>query len=216
MIALAPFLNKGIERCKDKELLLLTLIWGCTVSVFPTFFPVFPWSQDDSNIGEFILLYLIVGCIKRIKKRPRTIVWLLIWAVCAAGLTGSAIVLHRFVPAHETFFYRYNSAVVIVEALAVFMSFLSLEIKNARIQEATLWIQGSSLIVYELHMHPLFKEKYTEWKIFNYVSTDSFGVYIMQILLTVFGIFIIGTLFGKPVCYVSEKICRWAKCTRKK
>lgn len=183
----------------------MTVVWGFVIAVFPIFLPMFPWNQDDSNIGEFILLYLIVGCIKRTGGKLGRLLWLIIWSICVAGLAGSAIVLHKLMPKYEMFFYRYNSVIVIVEAVAVFMLFLTFEVKNDKIREAVQWAQGSSLVVYLLHMHPLFKDEYTKWRIFNYININSFWIYSVQVLMTVLVIFVAGTLIGKVVCRVADR-----------
>lgn len=203
---LAPFLNKGMKQCSDRELLILTTVWGCTISVFSTFLPFFPWSQNDSNIGEFILLYLITGCIKRWNGYGKRIKWVVIWGLSVLALSSSALILHFVAPDHEMFFYRYNSVFVISEAVAVFVLFLPIKVIHEKVQRIIIWVQKGSLAVYLIHMHPLFKEKYTEWKIFDFIKDKNPGIYVAYILITCLFIFGSGTLIGRVISYGGKKI----------
>ena len=67
LVVLSPFLNIGIKALKTKELVIATVVYGCAVSVLPTILPVFPWYQDESEMANFILLYLMAACVKRIE-----------------------------------------------------------------------------------------------------------------------------------------------------
>lgn len=209
LMLMSPFLNRGIERSSDRELLVITFVWGCVISVFPTFLPVFPWRQDNSNIGLFILLYLITGCIRRQKRIYQCTLWVILWILSLIVLSLSAIILHYVVTEYEMFFYSYNGVFVIVEAVALFMIFSSKSITNPLLGKVLKYISESSLAVYLIHMHPLIKEHYTEWGVLRYINVNSPVLYAIQILATCFLIFIIGIMIGKPIFYISGVLSKW-------
>ncbi len=223
LVMLSPFLNKGMKCLSDKELITVTVIFGCAVSVFPTLLPMFPWYQDESEMANFILLYLIIGCIKRLRssKGNATLIknkifviiqrkpfWIIMWVLSVLLLGASAFVLHRIAPAYEMYFYKYNGILVMLEAIAVFMVFLDADIYAEGIRNCITWVAGSSLVVYLVHMHPLFKSRYKEWGLFEFVSINSPAIYVMQICLTVLFVFAIGTVTGKVVDFLALPMSR--------
>lgn len=226
LVMLSPFINKGIKMLKARELITLTIIYGSATCVLPTFLPMFPWYQDVSEMANFLLLYLVTACVKRIERnqaesdslcltegmnkgvliQKKRTVWIVLWIMCVAVLTASAIVIHRISQVHEMYFYAYNGTFVMLEALAAFMAFKDIRIDSKGVSKTITWIQGSSLVVYLLHMHPLFKERYTEWGWFKYVNVNSPGIYVLQIGLTVIVLFGLGTIIGKIFIMISNRI----------
>ncbi len=225
LVMLSPFLNKGIKALRMQELFTVTIIFGCAVCVLPTLLSMFPWYQDESEMANFILLYLMTACIKKVDREltdrnginlsdrqsnivkilGKKAIWIVIWGLCVAALTGSAVILHHISKSHEMYFYAYNGVFVVLEALSVFMVFKHINIENEALGRTLMWIQGSSLFVYLLHMHPLFKDKYIQWGWFGYVNVKSPGIYAVQICLTVLLLFIVGTACGKAAIILSDK-----------
>ena len=210
LIILAPYLNRLIDMHDTKELLFITVICGCIISIFPTLLPFFPWNQDNSNIGQFILLYFIAASIKRMQENNnggivhRKWIWFLTWILNTIILILSATVIHIIRPEHELYFYRYNSPFVILEAVALFIIFVNIDIKSRFIRKTIEWVQRSSLVVYMIHMHPLFKVKYDEWRLLQYINVRLLRVYVVQIVLTAFIVFAIGTIGGWVICKVAK------------
>ncbi len=219
LILLSPLLNKGMSGLKTNKLLEITLVYGCATCIFPTFFPMFPWYQDVSQMANLLLLYLMTGCVKRVHNdiENNTLnmhnyhitqilnnltskkIWFTIWIICIISLTGSAILLHTLNPQHESYLYTYNSPFVMLEALSLFIVFKDIHIKKMSIGKAITWLQSSSLMVYLLHMHPIYKTKYVSWNLFRYFSINSPIIYLIQFFLTIIVLFMLGTIIGKIV-----------------
>ncbi len=229
LVMLAPFINKGLSMFSPKEMFCVTAIFGCIVCVFPTVFPVFPWYQDESEMANFILLYLIAGCIKKSKEGilsdavdknhenrlgnkmkegwvKRRAIWVVIWLISAIVLFMSAMILHQISPNYEMYFYKYNSIFVVMEAVSIFMVFSCIETQNSRKKDLIVWFSGSSLVVYLVHMHPLFKNQYTEWELLKYVNINSPILYLFQICVTVLIVFVILALMGKAVNQIARLV----------
>lgn len=213
LILLSPFLNYGIEKCNDVVLRRITLLSGAVISIFPTFLPIFPWHQDYSNIGLFVLLYLITAMIKRNQSKFKNKIWRFTWVIPGILLTISAVTIHvlkrniPFLEGRELELYEYNSVFVILEAILIFIAFLGM--RNMRkMEKVFIWISSGSLVVYLIHMHPVVKEQYTKWKVFKYINIQNSGIYLIQMLSTCLLIFVMGTLAGRLVCRISDSMVK--------
>ena len=211
LVMLSPFINSLIDSISHKELLCLTMIFGSAVCICPTFLPFFPWNQDTSQIANFILLYLLVGCIKKHDtQKIKKILWVVLWMLCVVILTGSAMIFHDILPSYEMYFYSYNSVFVMLEAICIVMIFKDINYINVAIRDLASWVSGSSLVVYLIHMHPLFKSRYTGWGLFKFVNISSPVEYFFQVCSIVFGVFIIGTIAGKIIDIIVKLLSKAA------
>lgn len=212
LMLISPAINAAIGKLDDLHLVFTTWICGIVISVFPTFLPIFPWNQNYSNIGLFILMYLITACIKRNKCRISARCGGIFWGISFLILCMSGIVIHNAslkiseLSGYEMYFYKYNSIFVILEAVFLFVIFLQLPTINSRHGNIITRISENSLIVYLIHMHPIVKEQYTEWKVLGFIDTNNFEIYTIQIILTCLLIFISGIIVGESVRSIAERL----------
>lgn len=111
---------------------------------------------------------------------------------------GISIVIGR-----EMFLYQYCSPLVILEAVGIFICFLGNETYCKSLFLKTLG--SASLVVYLIHMHPIFKQYYVEWGVLEWINVTNWFVYIMQLALVVIVVFMAGVVVSIPLIWLSAK-----------
>lgn len=200
---LAPFISNILEKAdlrRKKALLTFMLV---LTTVLP-FISVASW--DRSNLLLFILLYLVADYMKHYKeylqKRPSC--FLPVWIVLVLLLTASGISIsllstkYTALSGKELVLYQYCSPFVVFEAIALFGFFITRkEGKRRSFPRLLSWICSSSLIIYLLHMHPIFKEVYTRYGLLQYINVNNPLLYLGQVIITAIIILAGATLIGQ-------------------
>lgn len=215
LLIIAPLLKNAIKDMNDVALKRYTFFLFIINSVMCFLFRTFAWDQDYSNIGLFICLFFLCALIKRnIEKISRS------GAICILFLSiilmvASYITMKEFGTAgltvfegKEEFFYSYNCPIVIIQACSIFIVFLK---GKYRTFKGLSTITGASLVVYLIHMHPIFKQQYINYNLLKWMSTKNSLIYVCQVLLLTLLIYLLGILLSFPVLFISrkmtEKIC---------
>lgn len=126
--------------------------------------------------------------------------YILAYMLLAFSAVGINLISNKisFLSGKEMFLFNYQSPLVIVEGLFLFCLFLSLE-KNkekAKIPTKLLaMITKSSLMVYMLHMHPVWKNIYVKYRVLEYVQCDNF-LYFAYILVSALLLLVLITILA--------------------
>ncbi len=88
-----------------------------------------------------------------------------------------------------------------MEAIGLFKIYSEKEITiiNGVIKKLLFTVANASLIVYLVHMHPIFKINYVKWGGLSGIDVNNILVFIFELLLIVIIIFISGIICSIPV-----------------
>lgn len=206
-----PLLNKVIESINMRNLKYLITILFVLISIFPTFFSVFDWTQDYSNIGLFVFLYFTVGYIKKCETNEIKIRggWQ-IWSISFLLLFSSWLVIYllsfkySLFAGREMILYQYCSPLVISEAIGLFLLFLRMRRTHRKKHLGVL--ANSSLVVYLIHMHPIIKNYYIQWNILGWVNVSNPLIMMVQIATVVVLVYCVGVVVSIPFNRLSNYI----------
>lgn len=139
---LIPYINpfiKSLSKENYKKLIIIMIIF---FSIWPTFLTGTTVRDEGYGIINFILLYLIIGYIKRFinldKIESSKIILLYLLSLIAIFIFG-------FISLRA---WMYNSIFVIINSIALFLIFTKINIKNNFIVK---YISGFSLSTYIIH-----------------------------------------------------------------
>ena len=185
---LAPFLNKGIEEIKKKDLLILLLgllFFDCCSGFI---FGAYP--KNGYTIFHFITLYVLAGYIRKYVpniKKPFLcfiILSLIIFSICIFLLD-----IEKYPKIWKTF--SYNNPLLMLSAVMIFFTFKNISIQSKFINTISCCVFG----VYLLHDHPIINKLLI--KTVSQVKTDYMQNEVLLaiiIIAIIIGIFIIGTI----------------------
>lgn len=127
-----------------------------------------------------------------------------IWIALVLALTASGISISLLSPKYtalsgkELVLYQYCSPIVVFEAISLFGFFITKKDEERRsIPRLLSWICSLSLIIYLLHMHPIFKEVYTRYGLLLYINVNNPLLYLGQVIITAVFILAGATLIGQ-------------------
>lgn len=193
-----PYLNKFIESLSQSRHFKLIIILTFLFSVWPTII----FFEDSLNIVNgysllwFIFLYFTGSYIRKYYETSyKPLKYFLLYV-----LIGSLVPLSRFLIALITknligeiagsgFFYRYNSILVLISSLSLFIAFLNIEIKSKYLNKIILDLSPLTLAVYIIHTNPYLKE-YIWLKIGLYKIVDEVYLIINIILAVILVYFV--------------------------
>lgn len=130
-----------------------------------------------------------------------------LWIISAICLVGTWLALHilgnlgiSICGDKEMFFYQYGSPFVIMEAIGLFKIYSEKKIIiNGVIRKLIFITANSSLIVYLVHMHPVFKLNYVKWGYFSTIDVNKPLIFIFNMLLIIITVFTSGIICSIPV-----------------
>lgn len=67
-------------------------------------------------------------------------------------------------------------------------------------------IVNASLVIYLVHMHPVFKNRYVEMGVFSWVNVNDVWLYVIESIVCILIIFIVGILVSIPITTISKSI----------
>jgi surface polysaccharide O-acyltransferase-like enzyme len=209
LLLLSPYLNIIINYTNNKQIVILMIILIFITTILP-YISTSDWIS--SNLLLFVELYIISGYIIRIEDKLKKLhnIYFIIWALATSILAASGIIIYRlsniihFLNGKEMFLFKYSSILVHVEGISLFLFFLT---KNSKKPISILGqiISKTSLFIYLIHMHPVFKEIYTKYCLLSYIKVNEF-TYLIFILITSICILLIGAVIGCCFSQFSSKL----------
>ena len=219
LMLLMPFLlilNTKLELRAQTNLLIILII----VFFFcPSLFTIVGWKGD--YVSYFIVLFLVAGYASKCKRFFSIRVGLVLWFVSTVLLILSpfaiSILGHRIkmFQGREGILYHYNSILVLGESVGLFMVFGGKQNgKRTRLCGALRHVASSSLLIYLLHMHPIFKNRYVLLFKDNGLLSfwdKSFGIiYCLQVMgmsLLLCGLgLVLSAIIKKPLKVIIESV----------
>jgi len=132
---LLPFINAGIKELTQKQLeriIIALLFFAMTSGMLGHFFV-----QDGYSALWLVVMYLIGAYskitafdVKRISNRQLTVICIVMTLISLLG----EIVSIEFI-GHSDVWLVYNSPMVVIESVAIFMLFTRVEVRNVRLQK---------------------------------------------------------------------------------
>lgn len=163
---IAPFLNIILKNANKKQIEKLLII-ATLISWVSSILHYLKFDVVDGTKGYgilwFITLYLVGGYIKLyIGKDYDKNKYLILYLVLSFLLYGTRILILMIANKSgivlADMFYSYNSVIVTLSSICLFMFFKKIKIKNKKIKSMILKIAPLTLAVYIIHEHPLIKD----------------------------------------------------------
>ena len=190
LMLISPFLRKFANLLADKWLFLFTAMICVVCIVFPSFLSAVDWTAQG-DLGLFVCLFFIAACFHRQKPNAKKRKLFLLCSVVSIALMVLSVYMIGYVGNHisilrgkEQIFYRYSSVFVVTSAVGLFGYFATFQQRGSIIQQFCGKAARYSLVVYLVHMHPIIKQFYTEWRIVDYMATKSALLYSLQLVGT--------------------------------
>lgn len=215
LYVLSPFINWALDRLEQRQHMLLIVVLTLLFSVWPTFFFLSVSLNFGGGFGIvwFFVLYCIGAYIRKYVKKDRNVWrWAGAFVILAgmiplskfviAGISGKY--LNNFVP--DSMFYSYNSILVLGASIALFGTFLRIEIKDKFFSDSICFFAGSVFGVYLIHDNPFVREYM--WQTLNmpqYVDRAYFLFIMAGIVLL---IFLSGTIIDKVRIWLFGRLLR--------
>ncbi len=198
---LSPFVNKLVNNLSKKEYTVLLLILTVLFSIIKSIYPYNNTFEANGGYGLtwFIYLYLLAGYIrlhwnKNIKKYKLVIAYMVI--------IFSQVILKKtnlsIIKTYLAYSLQYNSILVLIASVSVFLLFKNIKIENKKINNLILAISPLTLAIYLIHVHKSFNDILWE-KLLHPVTYLSSGWTLMIALIV--DVAIIFT-----VCCIIEKL----------
>lgn len=154
LLLFAPFLNTLITNLNKNTHLLLTCIWLMIFSVWSSFFPSPPLTDNGYGITNFVTLYLISSYIRKyvqlLKDKRSVLIAFLVFTVSVLLITISSFSV--FKGRAWDYCYLFN----ITASTAIFYAFLNLpETNNAKINTVAALTYGVYISHSYLHFRNL-------------------------------------------------------------
>lgn len=198
LMLFSPFLNKLIHSLEKRDFEKLLVVEIVVFSIIPT---IFLWSRRVLGTGYnfvwFIVLYCIAAYIRLYglkfgKKWICLYIALAIVGVVSRLVIGNATLYLFGVEKGTDLLYSYNSILVLVMSIVVFMFFTKVKIKTEKMSKAILFLSTNSFGVYLCHEHFMIRQPL--WELVNITKLEKYGVGItfLYILLVAIVIYILG------------------------
>ncbi len=205
LYVMIPIVNKVVSNIGKREYKSFLIILLSILSLATTLYPKNSILNLSSgySIGWFIVLYLVGGYIKLYFSEHKFNSYMLI------GIYIGMITIHMGIdwlsfkfPKFELLGdYRgnslnYNNVITLIEAIAVFLFFKQLKIKNTYMQKIILTISPLTLGVYLIHENPIIRGLLWKQWLKPHIYLDSWKVFAV-LVIDVFLIFIVSCMIDK-------------------
>lgn len=197
LLLIAPILNSFGRHCSARKLWIYVLLYEGVQVIYSWVLHIESGFNSGYSVLSFIGLYLIGAaiCKSNIRKNYSPLALYLILSI-SAGVT--VYIARRFFPHSqislwvESRFDVYNSIIVILASVFLFLFFQRLRIISSTINK----IAASTFAVYLMHMHPLIRDIYCEICKKIYYDYSNWR-YLLLISLFITGVFIIAILIDR-------------------
>lgn len=209
---LAPLLNNGLASMKKKHYLLtiMSLVFivnylGCIRNVVTV--------GNGKDLLSFIYFYVIGNAIHKFGLAVNSMFYRFLFFAVFFVFVALLLVPYDMFLVLENYIYRYNSPILMLFSIFLFLSFLRCSYQNNLIN----WLAASSFSIYLIHEHPLLRE-YIYIMPFRFVQENFSN---MEFPLLVLGAIIISILCimldkGRIFCFKILKIDKMCRLISKK
>lgn len=216
LMIIAPYLNRFINTMGQREFKKCLLVFLGLFVVIPSI-NVFGDNFDTSNGYSavwFVILYLVAAYLRRypLPKKPYGIFYICIsvFSVLAyAVLDYASQYLDLFGQARDII-YRYNSLVIFLAAVSLFLFFVNHPIKTEKLWGKLITkISAVSFSVYLFHEHPKIRPLLWDKTIKLFETVNSVPMYLLRLLISIVCVFVVGAVLGWLISLLinsSEKI----------
>lgn len=211
LMAVAPLLNKLIERSSTRRLLTYAVLYTLFQWVFSWGTNLIPWFSKGYSVLSFVGLYVAGACARRLQptindkfRHPATCYATI--TLTAATVMFAIIYYSVPLPRAEKMFCAYNGVNVMLASVALFLVFGRRHFVSKRIN----WLAGSAFAVYLLHMHPLVKHHYHDICLYLY---DNYAVvpYLLLISIFIATVFTVAIVVDQLRRFLWQKLCRYPR-----
>lgn len=160
LYCLFPFLNILIKSMSKRELQILLALLVFMFSIWPNLMPFSKTLESGGGVGIawFICLYFISAYVRlyfnlNIKKR----IYLISYFICSLLIVLSKVILEYLaerisvLSKGTTIFYQYNSVLVLVSSISLFMFFINIRIESKDLNKIILKFSSTTFGVYLIH-----------------------------------------------------------------
>lgn len=148
---LIPFLNIGLNSMTKHQYQAFLVIMILIFSIYPSFLPSPPVTDNGYGIITFVLLYAIGGYIKKFDEPNRSKAFYLSGYILLGLITFAfSVVVDMVVPGALSRVWGYNFIFNVFGSVLLFLFFSRLNIKSAKIN----YMAGFVLGVYFVHTDP--------------------------------------------------------------
>ena len=198
---LSPFLNtfiKSLNKDKYKTLLIILIIVNCIISIFVNQQNNINWGGSYS-IGWFVSLYLVSGYLRKfgseIKNNKKR--WLIIYVICSLlNCIVKFILLKLNIIIIDTgLLYNYYSITMLIGAIALFMFFKDIKVKNSMIKKFITFFAPCTFGVYLIHENPIVRELL--WNSFKFIMNYKTIIIIISLGIIPLTLFVIFSIIDK-------------------
>lgn len=201
---LSPLINWVLNRLERRQHLLLVFVLILLFSVWPNVFFLSVGLNFGGGFGIvwFFVLYCVGAYIRKYTVKDRNVWrWMLRYITLTFMIPLSKFVLAGvsekylkwFIP--DNLFYSYNSVLVFAASVALFGTFLRIEIKSTGISRIISFLSGSVFGVYLIHDNPYVRE--CLWEKLNVCRYLERNVFLLVMLVTILVIYIAATFTDK-------------------
>lgn len=202
---LSPILNAFSEKATQKQYKFILIGFFVFQTVFGWLFHSVVWFKGGYSTISFIGLYLLSGFYHKYGNRnPRKRTLLLIFILFI--LTNSILLyssIYKFNGAYNNFFVDYNSPMVIIASLSIFLFFTKLHIKKNKIIN---YIAASCFAAYLFQMNHFFAHEIFITSIKRGFINNNFFIFIIETALFLITIFIASIILDKIRLWIWEWI----------
>ena len=216
LMIIAPYLNRFINTMEQKEFKKFLFVLLGLFVVIPSI-NIFGDNFDTSNGYSavwFVILYLVAAYLRRypLPKKPygRLYICISVFSVLTyAVLDYASQYLDLFGQAREII-YRYNSLVIFLAAVCLFLFFINHPIKTEKLWgKQIIKISAVSFSVYLFHEHPVIRPVLWDKTIKLFETVNSVPMYLLRLSISIVCIFVVGAVLGWVISLLinsSEKI----------
>lgn len=206
LLFLIPFFNPFVKTLSKKRhsiLLILLLIFN---SIIPLFTKSAVSLTTGNSLTWFVNLYLIASYFKKYPVTISSKYFLLIYIGTSFLLALSAlVVLDQFGFGKALHFYKYNSILVLLSSLSLFLIFLKPKKISEKIEKIILFFSSSTFAVYILHENYFLRNLiWNKWVSLSPTFTICIGT--LSLIGICLLIFILSILIDKVVGRLIHKI----------
>lgn len=202
LMIFAPLLNSFISKSTTRQLGIFTLSYVLFEVIFNWLVNIYPDFERGGSILSFIGLYLIGSLIQRTKngKLIKNILkrkFCLSLYLAISIIIGCTLFFIAYIWSENSgiynwslnHFWPYNSPIVIICSVLLFLYFSKINIKSRFINKVAI----STFAVYLFHMNPLLINPYLEIcrYLFNSFDTFTYLIYISLFIISIFSFAIV-------------------------
>jgi surface polysaccharide O-acyltransferase-like enzyme len=199
---LFPFLNVLIKFITKKQFQQLLIILISMFCIWPNLIPFSKTLESGGGNGIvwFVCLYLISAYIRLYYNKPiKPIKALMLYLGCSLLIVSSKIILENLTinilgySVGSNIFYQYNSILVLISSISLFLFFNNLNIINIRLNKIIISLSGLTFGVYLIHDNILVRN--VLWsEIINTANFANTNFFVIHLILSTAAIFTLCSL----------------------